>query len=313
MFNTRSRILKDAILAPKSISRNISLTSHGTALESQYKSQSLLHSHDARSFSNTRPDGPVNEKRDVSKRYAKFDLEALRAVVSSLPSVSSPISSIDKLEGGFNRALLMTAENGKEIIAKIPCPRVVPAEYSTASEAASTPTRIVGIIDWQFSSILPAFMQVQWPGREDKTLLSKCYEAALAMNHLDSYSTVADVHPVIPHFLSSTKNTWKHGILALRDSLIRIFKNWHQIRPKELRPYQITKDKLLTHRRELSWHRDRHELKEYTQVLLQTDDDGWISPQFDFDRVLFQLYLREESEEVPKEEARRLWFYIEGV
>lgn len=73
----------------------------------------------------------------MSKRYAKFDLDALCTLVSSLPSISSPISKIEKMEGGFNKALLMTAENGKEVIAKIPCPSVVPSKYSTASEVAT--------------------------------------------------------------------------------------------------------------------------------------------------------------------------------
>lgn len=55
----------------------------------------------------------VNEVRETAKRYARFDVDALCTLVSSLPSVSSPISKIDKMEGGFNKALLMTAENGK--------------------------------------------------------------------------------------------------------------------------------------------------------------------------------------------------------
>ncbi|OGM48875.1 hypothetical protein ABOM_002958 [Aspergillus bombycis] len=107
------------------MSRNISLTSRGEPI--QYEQL----------FEYTNGRFLVNEKHEISKRYAKFDLDALCTVVSSLPFVSSPISKIDKLEGGFNKALLMTAENGKEIITKIPCPTVVPAEYSTASEAAS--------------------------------------------------------------------------------------------------------------------------------------------------------------------------------
>ncbi|KAI2821205.1 hypothetical protein CBS147343_7944 [Aspergillus niger] len=83
------------------------------------------------------------------------------------------------------------------------------------------PTAIVNIIDWQFTSIMPAFMQVQWPSflappdgyeagtvkpelppnfeemdadekafaitERDRALLSKCYEAALVKNHMPSY------------------------------------------------------------------------------------------------------------------------------
>lgn len=43
---------------------------------------------------------------------------------------------IDKMEGGFSKALLMTTEDGMEVIAKIPLPNAGRAMYSTASEAA---------------------------------------------------------------------------------------------------------------------------------------------------------------------------------
>lgn len=78
----------------------------------------------------------VNEKRETARRYARFDVDALCRVVASIPAISSPICKIDKMEGGFNKALLMTAENQKQVIAKIPCPSVVPPGYCTASEVA---------------------------------------------------------------------------------------------------------------------------------------------------------------------------------
>ncbi|KAL9100876.1 MAG: hypothetical protein Q9163_003803 [Psora crenata] len=40
------------------------------------------------------------------------------------------------MEGGFSKALLMTTEDGMEVVAKIPCPNAGRAKYSTASEAA---------------------------------------------------------------------------------------------------------------------------------------------------------------------------------
>lgn len=39
------------------------------------------------------------------------------------------------MEGGFNKAMLLTLENGTEVVAKIPCANAGPAIYSTASEA----------------------------------------------------------------------------------------------------------------------------------------------------------------------------------
>ncbi|RHZ63822.1 hypothetical protein CDV55_106457 [Aspergillus turcosus] len=472
----------------------------------------------------------VNEKHEMSRRYAKFDLDALCTLVSSLPSISSPISKIEKMEGGFNKALLMTAENGKEVIAKIPCPNVVPSKYSTASEVATLeyvkshtsipvskvlawscdalnpvgieyivmekakgrqlveawgemdqpqkfkviqnlvrlesqlasvkfpddvycigpvynaswfpqfnnknhdgpwdnlcdlglalanrglehvqhstlvprgphygskdehiqtletalkiipilagytplqrfstptlwhddlhlgnifvcdkdPTNIVSIIDWQFMSIMPAFMQVQWPSflcppddyemgmvkpelppdfdemdsdekafaitERDKALLAKCYEAALAKNHLQSYLAFTRVDPAIRHLFTFCENTSKDGIIPLRDSLVQISENWGQMGLPHNCPCQLSKDELSKHTFELARYKDGHKLKSYTQELLHSDDDGWVPPHLDFDMVkarhaeLFQLYIQKETAELPEEEAKKLWFYID--
>lgn len=78
----------------------------------------------------------VNEQYEQAKRYSPFDIDALCGIVSSLPSVGSPIRRVEKKEGGYNKALLMTAENGRTVIAKVPCRNIVPRQYGTASEVA---------------------------------------------------------------------------------------------------------------------------------------------------------------------------------
>lgn len=213
------------------------------------------------------------------------------------------------------------------------------------------PTTIIGMIDWQFVSIMPALMQVQWPSffsppenyemgivkpelppnfeemdsdgkafamtERDKALISKCYEAALAQNHLESYLALIRVRSAIWHLFSSTQNTWKDGIVPLRDSLIHIWENWHQLGLSEPCPYQITNEDSSRHRLELPRYKHCQKLKSYTQELLHSDDDGWVPPQLDIDKVqarhneLFRLYVQKESEELPEEEAKKLWFYIE--
>lgn len=72
----------------------------------------------------------------MAKRYAAFNVPALCDLVSSLPQINSPIVRIEKKEGGYNKALLLTAENKRTVIAKIPCSKIVPPEYGTASEVA---------------------------------------------------------------------------------------------------------------------------------------------------------------------------------
>jgi hypothetical protein len=79
----------------------------------------------------------VNEGYELAKRYSPFDIRKLCRMVSALPRVAgSPITRIEKKEGGYNKALMMTAENGTKILAKIPCRNIVPRWYGTASEVA---------------------------------------------------------------------------------------------------------------------------------------------------------------------------------
>lgn len=66
----------------------------------------------------------------------KFDLRRLCDIAASVGGTKSPISAIEKLEGGFSKVLLMRKEDGTELIAKLPCPNAGPALYTTASEIA---------------------------------------------------------------------------------------------------------------------------------------------------------------------------------
>ncbi|KAG5287825.1 phosphotransferase enzyme family protein [Histoplasma capsulatum G186AR] len=78
----------------------------------------------------------VNENFQFEQRYVKFDLDALCDVAAAAGGEASPIKAIEKMEGGFSKALLMKKENGMEIIAKIPCRNSGPAVYTTESEVA---------------------------------------------------------------------------------------------------------------------------------------------------------------------------------
>lgn len=49
---------------------------------------------------------------------------------------SSPITAVERMEGGFNKAFLMKKANRKEIIAKIPCRNAGLPVLTTESEVA---------------------------------------------------------------------------------------------------------------------------------------------------------------------------------
>lgn len=73
------------------------------------------------------------------ERHVPFDVDALARVVCS--SVNRPLSSlvsITKLaEGGFNRILQGTFDDGYQVLARIPYHTTVPKRLAVASEAAT--------------------------------------------------------------------------------------------------------------------------------------------------------------------------------
>jgi hypothetical protein len=78
----------------------------------------------------------VNETRACNRRFVRFDVDQLCSVAASAGGPLSPIQAIEKLEGGFSRALLMRKYYEQEIIVKIPFPIAGPPRYTTASEVA---------------------------------------------------------------------------------------------------------------------------------------------------------------------------------
>ncbi|KAI4927821.1 hypothetical protein J4E85_006333 [Alternaria conjuncta] len=78
----------------------------------------------------------ANEKKAVDRRYVTFDLDQLCAVAATTGGRYSPVCAIDKMEGGFSKALLLRREDGSEVVAKIPFPIAGPPKYTTASEVA---------------------------------------------------------------------------------------------------------------------------------------------------------------------------------
>jgi hypothetical protein len=66
----------------------------------------------------------------------RFDVEKLCAVAAAAGGKYSPIEAIEKMEGGFCKALVMRKEDGSEVVAKIPLSIAGPAKYTTASEVA---------------------------------------------------------------------------------------------------------------------------------------------------------------------------------
>ncbi|KAJ6136808.1 hypothetical protein N7497_012361 [Penicillium chrysogenum] len=80
-----------------------------------------------------------NEELRRTERRIQFDVDALaRAVCHSVGRHVSGVASITKLaEGGFNRVLQVTFDDGYAVLARLPYKTTVPKHHAVASEAAT--------------------------------------------------------------------------------------------------------------------------------------------------------------------------------
>lgn len=79
-----------------------------------------------------------DESAQLSERYLKFDVNALKqAAVDACPGASSVTKMAKLPEGNFNKVFLIQLDNGHEVIARLPNPNAGATTLVTASEVAT--------------------------------------------------------------------------------------------------------------------------------------------------------------------------------
>ncbi|RMD45109.1 hypothetical protein DV735_g117, partial [Chaetothyriales sp. CBS 134920] len=78
----------------------------------------------------------VNEDKARSCRYVEFDLDQLCAAAAVATGQKTPVRHVEKMEGGYCKALLLHFEDGQQVVAKVQTPFAGPPKYTTAAEVA---------------------------------------------------------------------------------------------------------------------------------------------------------------------------------
>lgn len=90
--------------------------------------------HEGEVFNFTRGRFVSNEDHEMSQRYVRFNVHELARVAAE--AVGS--KACEKYpDGMYNKAFLMTMDDGTEIVAKIPNPNAGRSHFATASEVAT--------------------------------------------------------------------------------------------------------------------------------------------------------------------------------
>lgn len=77
----------------------------------------------------------INEADALARRYLAFNIDELCSIASTVGS-KSRVHEVEKMEGGFSKALLMGKMDGTEVVAKLPFRIAGPPKYTTAAEVA---------------------------------------------------------------------------------------------------------------------------------------------------------------------------------
>ena len=215
------------------------------------------------------------------------------------------------------------------------------------------PTSIVSIIDWQHMQVAPLFLQARWPvflepkedypvgtvqinlpknfnsmDEEDKALATyewrearatKAYEARMFIDNDEAYKAMVDLPRVFKELFVRSGEVWAEGCTALSECLIEICRSWKDMKLPGEPTIVFTKTEILDHQKKFKEYGKWHSVRSFARQYLNTDFEGWISPELDFEekieqnRELFELYTSEMAEGRSREETKRMWPFSEAL
>ncbi|OJD23727.1 hypothetical protein ACJ73_04913 [Blastomyces percursus] len=181
----------------------------------------------------------INEKDQLEQRFVKFDIDSLCRQAVSLFSTATECVCIVKMEGNFNKAFLLTMDDGSEVIAKIPCPNAGTPSLTTASEVATltflrsrTSIRVPKVLAWSSDPANPVGTEYIFMEKIRGIALAERWET---MNTLDRYKIIDQVIEMEKE-LESMKFP-AYGCLFLRESAPQRYQ--HYPLPRDLDPAEL--------------------------------------------------------------------------
>lgn len=207
-------------------------------------------------------------------------------------------------------------------------------------------TQIVSVIDFQSISVMPLFLQSRWPeflkppdnytqgftspelpdgydnmDDESKLLarrewsqakLAKAYEVSTYLEDRPAH-TARNVPRVFRELFTRCGEVSEVGVIPLRARLIEIFQNWSSLGFIGSCPYSFSEEDIQTHEQQFADYQAWHEVQHLAQECLDTDAEGWISPELDIEekrrqnRELLAMFIERMAGEKSPEEARQMW------
>ncbi|KAI9369632.1 phosphotransferase enzyme family protein [Aspergillus egyptiacus] len=208
------------------------------------------------------------------------------------------------------------------------------------------PSQTECLIDFQSLCVMPAFLQCQWPiflrppqeyaiglvkpklpdnydelsetpkacakMQLTQEMRAKAYEIATNLGTTSAYNPM-----IVPRLFRELFTRWgevsEFGVLPLQACLIEFFQSWSALGFTNPCPLSFTDEEIAKHERQFQEYQDWHEAHRLAREALETDAEGWISPQVDIvekrkqNRELLGMFVEQMVKEKTEEDARRMW------
>ncbi|KAJ5936820.1 hypothetical protein N7466_003270 [Penicillium verhagenii] len=177
-------------------------------------------------------------------------------------------------------------------------------------------SRKVSLIDLQSISVLPAFLQAQWPiflkpphnydyekgihavkphddfdtlDPDDKTLamrewtqakLTKAYEISTLLENKPAHRAT-NIPRIFREIFLRCGEVSQIGVLPLRACLIELFQNWSELGFSSECPLSFTQAQIEAHDRQFVAYQAWYGVRALARECLGTDAEGWVAPGLD--------------------------------
>jgi hypothetical protein len=147
---------------------------------------------------------------------------------------------------------------------------------------------------------------------------AKAYELSTSLKN-DSAFRAMNIPLVFKELFTRCGEVSELGVIPLRTCLIEIFKNWTSLGftgdcPCSFSDAEIKENELRFHD-----YSDWSKVVELATTCLDTDSDGWISPELDFEekqrqnKELLGLFIERLAEEKTASEVMEMWPFSNGL
>ena len=111
----------------------------------------------------------------------------------------------------------------------------------------------------------------------------------------------------------------EYGVVPLRTCLIKIFQSWVSLGFTGSCPYSFSDAEIQENELRFQNYHAWHAVQELAKTCLDTDADGWISPELDFEekqrqnKELLGLFIERMEGEKTADEATKMWPFSNGL